>query len=435
MLKALPDTPTRVQQELALQLVLGAALVAVKGYTTPDVEKTVTRARELCVQLGETPQLFPMLFQLTVFYLMRRGRELQTARELAEQLLRLAQSVQDQYSLSLAHGILGCTLYWCGELTLARPHLEQAIALYDPQIHPRSPVGTADPRIDFLSYASWALWILGYPDQALKRSHETLTLAKGLSHPYSLAYASGCAAGLHSSRREWRLAQECAEEAVALSTEQGFPSWLAVGTVSRGEALVWQGQTMEGIAQIRQGMAAYQATGSSPRPHYLALLAEACGKAGQVEEGIDLTTEALTFVDSSGERMHEAELYRLKGELTLQQESKERGAKSAEQKFENPNPRAQSLDPQCDAEACFLKAIEIAQRQQAKSLELRAVMSLVRLRQQQTEEPTSRTTQHVIRDRLNEAHQMLGDIYNWFTEGFDTKDLQEAKALIEELRQ
>ncbi|HJY84450.1 MAG TPA: adenylate/guanylate cyclase domain-containing protein, partial [Candidatus Binatia bacterium] len=186
VLRALPDTPERIQQELTLQLALRDALVVVKGYTAPEVEKTVLRSRELCQQLGETPQLFPVLFRLWGFYI-NRG-EFQTARELAEQLMRLAQSVQDRYLLSVAHMALGCTLYWLGELASARTLLEQAITLYDPQKHPRPTVNIADPRVDCLSYNAWTLWYLGYPDQALKRSHEAVALAAGLSHPFSLAY-------------------------------------------------------------------------------------------------------------------------------------------------------------------------------------------------------------------------------------------------------
>jgi tetratricopeptide (TPR) repeat protein len=232
VLKALPDTPERIQQELTLQLALGDALGTVKGYAVPEVEKTVTRARELCQQLGETPQLFPVLFRLWLFYY-NRG-EVQTTRELAEQMIQLAQSVQDQYLLSLAHGALGGTFYVLGELASARTHLEQAIALYDPQKHPRSTVNPADPRVDCLSYASRTLWNLGYPDQALKRSHEALALAGGLSHPFSLAFALGVAASFHLLRREGTLARERAEAVITLSTEQGFPYWLAAGTMVRG---------------------------------------------------------------------------------------------------------------------------------------------------------------------------------------------------------
>jgi len=194
---------------------------------------------------------------------------------------------------------------------------------------------------------------------------------------------------------------------MALATEQGFAVLLAQGTTSQGWALVEQGQGEEGIARIGQGLTAHQATGSEiARPTYLALLAEAYGKVGRVEEGLNALAEALAVVDKTGERYHEAELYRLKGQLTLQ-------------KFQVSGSKFQVTNPQKEAEECFLKAIEIARKQQAKSLELRAVMSLSRLWQQQ--------------GKRDEARPMLAEIYNWFTEGFDTADLKEAKALLKEL--
>jgi predicted ATPase/class 3 adenylate cyclase len=400
VLKTLPDTPERVQQELTLQLVLSNALFAVKGYAAPDVEKAMTRARELCQQLGETPQLFPVLWRLVVFYF-NRG-EVRTAHELAEQMMRLAQSVQDQYLLSWAHKALGWTWYFLGELTSTRMHAEQAIALYDPQKHPPSIVGMEDPRLDCLSYAAWTLWQLGYPDQALTKSQEAVALAKGLSRPFSLALALGFAAWFHSFRRAEQLAREQAEAVITLSTEQGFPYWLANGTMVRGGALTEQGEVEEGIAQIQKGLAAFRSIGAEVgRIWSLAMLAEAHGKVGQVGEGLAVLAEALDLVDKTGERVKEAELYRLKGELTLQAQIQGPTSKVAE-----------------EAETCFLKAIEVARHQQAKSLELRAVMSLSRLWQQQ--------------GKKDEACNLLTKIYGWFTEGFDTKDLQEAKALLDE---
>ena len=290
------------------------------------------------------------------------------------------------------------------------------IALYDPQQHHSLPSSYAGMTLGWIAsaYAAWTLWYLGYPDQALKRSQEALALAQELSHPFSLAYALAVLPGSISLRREEQAAQERAEAAIALSTEQGFPYWLAMGTILRGWALAEQGQGEEGIAQMHQGLAALRATGAEmARPYYLALLAEAYGKAGQAEEGLTVLAEALAVVDKTGERFYEAELYRLKG----------RADAAAGVRCQEPvtscRSQPQSLEPQAEAEACFLKAIEIAQRQQAKSLELRAAMSLARLWQQQ--------------GKQKEAHQMLAEIYDWFTEGFDTKDLQEAKALLAEL--
>jgi predicted ATPase len=402
LLKTLPDTPERVQQELTLQLALSNALLPVKGYASPEMEKTVTRAQALCQQLGETPQLFPVLFRLMVFYL-NRG-EVQTSHELAEQLMRLAQSVQEGLLLSLAHMALGVTLNHRGELTSARTLLEQAIALYDPQQHLRSTVGIYfDPRVLCRSYAAHTLWTLGYPDQGLKRSYEAVALAEGLSHPLTLTEAWWFAASVHCLRREGQRAREQVEAAMALATEQGFPTWLAFGAIVRGWALAEQGQEEEGIRQMRQGMAAMQATGSDVGKIFLTHLVEAYRKVGRIEEGLNMQAELLAFANKTGRRVDEAELYRLKGELTLKQ-SGVRGSESEVQK---------------EAEACFHRAIDIARRQSAKSWELRAVMSLSRLWQTQ--------------GKKDEARQMLAEIYGWFTEGFDTKDLQEAKVLLEEL--
>jgi predicted ATPase/class 3 adenylate cyclase len=417
LLKTLPDTPERAQQELMLQITLGAPLTTTKGHAAPEVGKAYARARELCRQFGETPRLFRVLHGLCGFYYVQG--KFQAARELGEQCLGLAQREHDPVRLLAVHEELGLTLFCLGELISAREHLEQGIRLYDPQQRRfRAFRSGQAPGVACLSFAAAALWHLGYPEQALKRSHEALTLAQKLSHPYSMAFALGRSAVLHQLRREGQAAQERAEATITLSTEQGFTLWLAAGNICRGWALAEQGE--EGIAQIRQGLAAYRATGGEATlSHLLALLAEAHGKMGQAEEGLNVLAEALVVTHKNQERFYEAELYRLKGELLLTQESKNQKSKGKSQKSENTDPRPLAPDPQEDAEACFLKAIEIARQQQAKSLELRASTSLARLWQQQ--------------GKRREARNTLSEIYNWFTEGFETKDLQEAKALIGEL--
>jgi class 3 adenylate cyclase/predicted ATPase len=430
LLKMLPDTRERSQQELALQITLGAPLIATKGFAAPEVGKAYTRARELCQQVGEPSQLFPVLHGLWNFYV--TGGELKAARELGEQLLSFAQRSQDSTLLLEAHRALGETSFWRGEFASAHEYTEQGIALYDARQHRSLAFLYAeDPGVVCRVFAAYVLWHLGYPNQALKRIHEALTLAQGLSHPHSLAVALGSVAWIHQFRREGQLTQQQAEATVALSAEQGFPFWLAFGTTMQGWALVEQGRIEEGIAQICQGMTASQATGAELfRPFFLALLAEAYGKAGQAEEGLAALTEALTVVDKSGERFYEAELYRLYGELSLRMGERESGRVGDEKTL----PHSPILPfPHSSPEECFWKAIEIARRQQAKSLELRAVMSLVRLRQQQAAQHVTRNTQHETRAKLDEARTMLSEVYNWFTEGFDTKDLQEAKVLLEEL--
>jgi predicted ATPase len=422
LLKTFPNTPEHTQQELTLQLALVVPLRATKGYASPEVEKCGTRARELCQQVGETPQLLSALFGLWVAALLRA--ELQTARELGAQCLRIAQDVQDPAFLMLAHWAVGETSLYLGELASARAHLEQGIVLYDPQQH-RSHVFQygQDSGVFCLIHAAWSLWLSGYPDQALKRSHEALTLAQELAHPNSLGGALDVTGFVRQFRREEHVVREQGEAAITLSTEHGLPFWLAAGTILRGWALAEQGQGEEGITQIQQGMADWRATGAEAvRPHFLALLAEAYGKVGQTENGLNTLAEARALVDKTGERVYEAELYRLKGTLTLQSQASlgqiSDKSQASQDKSEVADPRPLIPDPQGEAEACFLKAIQIARKQQAKSLELRATMNLARLWRQQ--------------GKATEAHEMLAAVYNWFTEGFDTADLQDAKRLIEE---
>jgi class 3 adenylate cyclase/predicted ATPase len=398
VLQTLPATPERVQQQLTLQIALGGSLMATKGFAAPEVGSVYARARELCQQVGETPQLFSVLLGLRLFYMVRG--EIHAACELGEQCLRLAQRVPEPALLLGAHHALGDTVYLTGELVSARVHQEQAIALYDPQQH-RSLAESQgyDLGVDALAHGAWVLWYLGYPEQALHRSQAALILAREVSHLYSLAHAFWCAAWLHQLRQEVSAVQERAEAAITLSREHGFVQELAWGTIFRGWAVAKQGQREEGIAQMRQGLAAYQATGAQLEiPDYLALLADTYGDAGQPEEGLAVLAQAFTVMHATGERLCEAQLYRLKGELTLQ---------------------SSLTNPQSEAEECFWKAIDIVRKQQAKSLELRAVMGLARLWQQQ--------------GKQKEARDLLVEIYGWFTEGFDTKDLQEAKALLEEL--
>ncbi len=412
ILKNLPATSERIRQELALQIALGAPLVAAKGYAASEVEKAYVRARQLCQQLGETPQLFTVLRGLWVWYAVRS--KLTEARQLGEQLLALAHATQDPAAYLEAYHALGQTFFHLGEFVLARENCEQGYAIYDSQQH-HSHVflyGT-DPGIACLFWGSLALWFLGYPEQALQRSQTALSLAKELSHPLDLAYAFQDVASVHQYRREGQLAQKYAEATVALSNEQGLPFWLAFGIFIRGWSLAELGQD-GGVSQMRQGITGWQTTGAQTwLPYYLTPLIEACINQGQLVEAESLLIEALSAVDKTGERTHEAELYRLKGELTLRQFNVQGS------KFKVNIPHSAFRTPHSEAEACFLKAIDIARRQHAKMLELRATVSLARLWRQQGKQA--------------EARRMLDEIYNWFTEGFDTKDLQEAKTLLVEL--
>ena len=253
-------------------------------------------------------------------------------------------------------------------------------------------------RVANYGYTAWTLWLLGYPEQAQQHNHQALTLAHALGHPFSQVVALLYAAMFHLLRREGPAAQACVEAELTLATEHGFPFWVAGGTMLRGWARAVQGQTTEGIADMRQGIAAWRAIGASVvLSTYLATLAEVYGHIGQLGDAQQLLSEAQTLVHTTGERYWAAEVSRLQGDVLLQA----RGGQTRE------------------AAECYHQALDIARRQQAKSLELRAAMSLARLWQQQGKQA--------------EARALLAPLYGWFTEGFDTADLQEAKALLEAL--
>jgi DNA-binding winged helix-turn-helix (wHTH) protein/predicted ATPase len=397
LLATLPETPARTQRELDLQIALGPVLIAIKGAGAPEVEQTYARARALCAQVGETPQLVSALRGLCRFY--RSRGALPTARELGEQLDRLAQRDGVPMHRLEAHDALGGTLFYLGEYAAARMHLEQGIALIN-QTAQRELVlhhGVA-LGVRCLTMDAWTLWCLGYPAQALRRSQEALALAQTLDHPYSLALAQHYAACLHHHRRETLAVQAQAEALIPLGMAQGFPLWEGFGTFWRGWVLARQGQDVTGLAEMRQGLALVEASGQTvSRPLCLVLLAEAAACAGQVEEGLRLLAEAFTALETSGRGDMLAEAYRLQGELQRQQ----------------PAPDI------AQAEVCFHRALAVARRQQAKSWELRAALSLCRLWQSQ--------------GRHTAARELLAPLYGCFTEGFDTADLLEAKALLEAL--
>jgi class 3 adenylate cyclase/predicted ATPase len=428
LLVRLPDTPDRARQELGLRIAIGTPLQAIKGPAAPEIEVVYTRALELCRQIGEPAQRFSVLRGLWLLHHVRA--ELQVARELAEQLLGMAQHIQDPTLLLEAHRALGSTLLWLGEFPRAWDNLEQASRFSNSQPHRflTFPHGGVDPGVSCLCDGARTLWFLGYPDQALARSNAALTAARELADPFSLGYALIFAAGLHQLRREGRETQNRAEEGIALAAEHGFPSLVSAGTIRLGWALAEQGHVEEGLAHMDHGVTARRSAGAElARPYFLALQAEVYGKVGRPEHGLTMLTEALAQMTTTGEFRLAAELYRLKGELTLQQANHK--AKGKGQKSE------MATDPQGEAEACFLKAIDIARQQQAKSLELRAVMGLVRLRQQQSLERRAGSGEREAHPALDDnAHRMLSEVYNWFTEGLNTKDLQEAKALVDELR-
>ncbi len=397
LLTTLPETPERLQQELDLQVALGPALIATKGMAAPDVEHAYARARELCQQMEDTSQLLSVLCG-SIFYYNARA-QLQTSYRLGEQLLRLAHSQHEPALLMLAHHQLGLVLFWRGELAAAHTHHTQALEIDTPQEHRDLAMRYGvDLGVGSGSFASFELWQLGYPDQAMQHSQAARTLAQEVSHPYSLTLALNWAAYLHQCRREAPATHEQAGATTTLATEQGFTHFGALGTVLHGWALAMQGQGGQGIAEMRQGLAAFLATGAKVwQPYILGLLAEAYGEGEQPEAGLPLLDEALAVMDTTEVRFYGSELYRLKGVLLLRQAA--------------PN--------ESQAEACFQQALDVARYQQAKSLELRAATSLAHLWQSQ--------------DKRRDAHDLLAPVYGWFTEGFDTADLQEAKELLDNL--
>jgi DNA-binding winged helix-turn-helix (wHTH) protein/predicted ATPase len=414
LLRVLPKTAARVQQELTLQMTLSGALRMSRGFAAPEVADAYARARGLCRQVKATPQLFSVLWGLSSFYVARA--DVQSACEIGEQLLSLAGRMQDTALLIEACMRLGLPLYLRGEFVRALGYLEQGLKLYDGQQHRALALRYGqDPGVTGFGYAAIVLWCLGYPERARERVAEGLRLAQELDHPSTLAYALYIAASHCVLRREVSATKKYAEALMTLATEREFPHWLTRGAVYRGWALAVQGQLDEGISEMRGGITASRKMGAEIwQPYFRALLADLYSEKGQPEIGIALVIEALSMMDRTRERIAESELYRLKGELVLQ--SAVHSLQSGTPSTQHPTPSTQS-----EAEASFQKAIKIARQQSAKSFELRAVVSLSRLWQRQ--------------GKKEEARQMLAEIYGWFTEGFDTADLQEARAVLEELEE
>jgi len=395
---ALPDTPERLQHELMLYMALGVTLAATQGYAAPEVEHAYLQARECCQKVGDPTPLFTVLRGLWLVYLARA--ELQRAYEQGEHLLRLAQHQQEPTLLLEAHRALGTSLLFLGNLTASWPHLERGRTLYEAQQHHALTLRPGgDAGMACLVYTAWILWLHGYPEQALEHIRAALAQAQQCQHPFCLAFALIWAAELSQCRRELQAVSRQAEASMTLAHQQEFPLLMAMGTVFQGWVLAEQGRQDEGTEQIRRGITAFRATGAELlRPHFLGLLAEAYGRSERPDKGLEALDEALALVERTGERLHESEFYRLQGQLLLMR----------------------SIDNQSAAEACFHQALTMARHHQAKSLELRAAVPLSRLWQHQ--------------GKHDQARRLLGEVYGWFTEGFDTGDLREAKALLDELR-
>jgi class 3 adenylate cyclase/predicted ATPase len=396
LLKTLPDTPARARQELALQIGLGAALIVTKGHSSIEVEQAYLRAHALCLQMDETPELAPVLLGLWRCYIARS--QLRKAREFGESLLRLSERNDDPAHAVVAHYALGNCSLLLAELSEARRHFGDGISHYAPEQRRAQVFRDAqDPGVACLSYSALCLWLLGFSDQAHTRSQDAVALAHQLEHPFSVAFARCCFAFVSQFRRNVPNVREQAEIAVTLATEHKFAAWAALATSFHGWALAMEGKSEIGVAELQQGIAAMRAMGAGIwLPFRCTMLAEVFDLLGNAKEGLQCLAEAQTLLDKTEERWWEAEIYRVKGTLLLRH----------------------SIASQAQAESWFRRALSVAHRQQARSLELRAATSLARLFAHQ--------------GKHADARDLLAPIYNWFAEGFDAPDLKAAKALLDE---
>ena len=396
LLGGLPPGPERHARELDLQLTLASALAAAVGHGMPEARRAYARAVELAEQIGDMSRLFPALDGLVTCHFSRA--ELPGAINLAEKLLDLAERNEDVAPRIVAHSEVGIIQLALGNLSSAREHLERALALYVPGEHDSLRLAYSfDPRVICRGYLSWALFALGYPAQALKQSHGSIAEARRLSHPLTLAFALSRSAAVAHLRRSPRAVEETAAAVMALAEEQGLRTYTVAGRFYHGWVQVQRGRVDEGLALLRESLAALRTGGDEDWfPHSLFLVAEAHHEARQISVGLDLLGEALERVERNSERWFAAEVHRLRGELLL------------------------SLSDSDQAEACFQQALRVARLQDARMWELRAATSLGRLWRDQ--------------GRRAEARDLLAPVYGWFTEGFDTPDLKDAKALLGELR-
>ena len=394
-LRLLPDSTGRRRQELIFLSGLGAALMAVKGFAAPETGYAYGRARALWEQLG-SPSEFRQIPYGQSEYHINRG-ELDLAQRLAEDLLRLSYQRNDTSGLVLGHYASGLNLLLAGMFLRSRYHMEKGLALYDPSAH-RFLVHQAGvhPHVNSQAFLGLVLFCLGYPDQAFAMSDAAILEARRLRHPPSLAASSSASSRLLSLVSDYTGLEKRADELIALANEQGFPRWRALGAIYRGWAITRTGDVAEGLSLLRSGSTAFRCAGDAIwTPHYTALLAEAHEIAGQIDEASKLLDEALRIVGRTGERWFAAELNRQMGRLRQRQGH-----------FEA-------------AETSYRQSLTIAREQCAKLWELRAGVSLARLRRDQ--------------GRHAEARDLLAPIYGWFTEGFDTPDLREACALLNAL--
>ncbi|NOT60971.1 MAG: AAA family ATPase, partial [Acidobacteria bacterium] len=399
----LPETPERDGRELGLQLTLGFSLQSVLSWAAPEAGAAFNRARQLCEQVGNDPRLFAALSGVWPYHALQA--EFKAAQKLGEQMLQLAEQSQNPALLVRVLMCQAFVTYYQGELVSAHQYGERALALDRREYHAAYlSVSNEDLGITTRRHQSYCLWTLGYADSALALAQETVTLAEQTAHPFSLGGAHLATGMVLHTRRNWQSSQQEFEQVLALAEEYDLGDMLNYAAAFNALTLAYQEPNAAALERAQQAIASLCGKGVTlALPAYLAILGELFGLANRCVEGLAAIAEALAQVERTGERVWEAELWRIKGELLLKSAASDSQASGA----------------QAEAEICYRKALEIARRQSAKAWELRATMSLARLWQQQ--------------GKREAARQMLAEIYGWFTEGFATADLQEAQALLDEL--
>jgi class 3 adenylate cyclase/tetratricopeptide (TPR) repeat protein len=391
LLAELPDSPERDRDEIAIQGSRSLLLTAKQGFAAPELAQCLKRGLTLCQRIGEGPEMLTVMFGLWKFNLARN--RLHDAMKLAEKILNLSRLVNSELAEAGAHYAFGSTCLWRGELSASHQHLEQANAIYDRDIGRYLPMYQA-PVVPSRAQASWALWMRGYPEQAHARAEEALAFATRLRSPFSMVFALMHAIALDHLRGDYSTIRPRAETMIEIAREQGFPYWSAIASMVIGRVLVGEGNHDAGIIQMRDAMVTLLETGGELICNYArCLLAESYLMGCEPGKGLTAVEEAFKGIETSGQHMHEAELWRLRGELLLL-----RG------------------DAEADAERSFHRALQVAQGQQARSWELRAATSLARLL--------------LARNRQDEARSNLAPILASFTEGFETADLKAATALL-----
>jgi predicted ATPase len=396
MLQEIPGDEERARQELSLQLSLGHANIVAKGHGAVGAEAAYTRALALCERLGDVPELVPTLFGLWRFYV--AARPLDGTNDVAMQLRRIAEEKQDPEFHVIANYALGYTGLCMGNVGDARINLGEGIARYLPAQRSAEIYRAAqDPGVACRAYLAVTEWLLGFPERAQSRMRESVELAEELNDPVSLAYAL-CFTGAIVSETCGGDTNAIVERGSEVATGGGFALWAALGTMHRAHLRFEEQRSESALDKLRESVVAITQIGVHINtPYNMTLLARAYRQVGRVDEGLQVLEEAQVSIDARGERCWEAEIQRLRGEILLSQSTENAG----------------------DAEACFERALHISRSQEAKSLELRAAMSLARLWRDQR--------------KVAEANALLAPIYDWFTEGFDTADLKDAKALLEQM--